>query len=166
MELVIFRHGAAEDVGPDGDDASRRLTPEGQEKTLAAAQGLAAIIDRPSVILASPKMRAMQTAKILGQVFKREPVEMALLAEGSPPRLAQAIGRREEPSIMVVGHEPTLSELAANLLTCGIAHSFIELKKAGCIVLEVPVREPGVLGPARLMMLATSKMLRAIAGAD
>lgn len=166
MELIIFRHGLAEDVGPDGKDASRRLTAEGQEKTLAAARGLAEIIDRPSVILASPKVRAMQTAKILGKVFDRTPVEMALLAEGPAARVAPVLAKREEPSVMIVGHEPTLSELASSLLTSGIAHGFIELKKAGCIVLDAPVRDVGVFGPARLMMLATSKMLRAVAGSD
>lgn len=164
MELVIFRHGQAEELGPEGDDASRRLTPEGLEKTAQAAAGLALILDRPDVILTSPKVRAAQTASILGKAFHREPVDLDALAQSSVPRLVQAIGRREENAVMIVGHEPTLGELAAHLLTSGIVHSFIELKKAGCIVLDVPLREVGVLGPARLLMHATPRMLRAVAG--
>ncbi len=165
--MLIFRHGLAEDHGPDGDDASRRLTAEGGTQTTSAARGLRGhIADIPEVILTSPRVRAVQTAQILGKILKRTPQELDVLGDSSVPRILLALGERAESSIMIVGHEPTFSHLAAYLCTHGGFANFIELKKAGCICLDVAMDSPGILGAAQLIWLATPKMLRAMAGED
>jgi len=71
MKLYIFRHGIAEDVGPDGTDDSRRLTREGVDKTRKAAAGIARLGAKPDVILTSPKVRAAQTADLAAEVLAR-----------------------------------------------------------------------------------------------
>ena len=60
--------------------------------------------------------------------------------------------------VMVVGHEPGLSNLASLLLTGSPDAVAIELKKGGLIVLEV--EELGSRSPATLRGLLTSKQLR------
>ena len=109
MQLLIFRHGIAEDDGPDGTDASRRLTEEGVDKTKRGAVGLASIVDRPDVVFTSPLVRAVQTAQIVGQVFNRAPVVLEELAYGPPRAVIGRLREVEQEVVMIVGHEPTLS---------------------------------------------------------
>ncbi len=87
MRLLIVRHAIAVAAGMPGiPDAERPLTPAGAKKFRAAAKGLAAILDPPDVLLASPLLRARQTAEIAAAAWA------------------------------VVGHEPSLSALLARLL--------------------------------------------------
>src|SRR5689334_20895370 len=104
MQLVLFRHGIAEDHSSDGDDDTRRLTSDGIEKTTQAAKGLAALIDRPDVILTSPKVRAAQTAQILAKALGRQPQELDVLAGSSVPKIIGAVSDRTESTVVLVGH--------------------------------------------------------------
>ena len=156
MELYVFRHGIAEDHGPDGSDASRRLTREGVEKTTEVVRGLAKLIDKPDVILTSPKVRAKHTAEIVGKAVDMKPETFEVLAHGPAAAVVSALAKRKEDSVIIVGHEPTLSEAIESLLF-GEARGVIELKKAGCAALTVdPDARTG-----RLIWLATPKILRA-----
>lgn len=163
MQLILFRHGIAEDRAADGTDASRALTAEGVEKTRAAAAGLARLIERPDAILTSPKVRAMQTAQIVGEALGRPPEVLHALAGESVERVHQALARRREALLIAVGHEPTLSRLIERLCTGGEAAGFIELKKAGAACLDAPLSDQGTVGSARLLWLATPRMLRSLA---
>ena len=156
MELLLFRHGIAADESPDGSDDARPLTDEGRDRTLAAAKGLAAIIDPPDVIFTSPKVRAEQTAAIVGKVMDRKPLEMKELAGSSIEAIISRLAKVKEPRVMIVGHEPTFSRLVETLCTGGKAEQFVQLKKAGCACVLID-------GPfATLQWLATPKMLRGI----
>ncbi len=157
MQLLIFRHGIAEDASPDGSDGARELTPEGVRKTQDAAVGLAAAIEPPAVILTSPKARARQTAAILGRVFKVRVADEPLLADDAIDPIVGMLARRDEPSVMLVGHEPTLSRLMIRLLS-GRGGDWVELKKAGCACLSVQIA--GRDASAVLHWLLTPKMLR------
>ena len=158
MQLLVFRHGIAEDRRPDSDDASRRLTDEGVSKTKEAARGLARIAPRPATLLSSPLVRAWQTAQIAGQVFEVEPRVLDSLAHGPPLAVARDVRARREDVVMIVGHEPTLSRLIALLCTGAGPMDCIQLKKAGCACVELDTDHPE--RPATLLWLATPKMLR------
>ena len=108
MRMLVFRHGVAERVAPDGGDAVRALTPAGVKETGAAVRGLAAMASLPDVILTSPKQRAVQTANAVARAFGVEPEGMEALADGSV--------------------EDVVSHSAAG---------FVELHKAGCASLDV-----------------------------
>ena len=65
MKLYFLRHGIAEDQGPGGADAERRLTEEGTGEMRGVARGIRELdldLDR---ILSSPLVRAQQTAEAL-----------------------------------------------------------------------------------------------------
>lgn len=162
MELLIFRHGIAEDSGPDGDDASRRLTDDGAQKTRQAAHGLTRFATRPHVLLTSPLVRARQTAAIVGDVFGLTAIVMKSLAYGPADAVIADLRHRREPCVMIVGHEPTLSRVAGMLCTGDEGIDFLQLKKAGCISLDAPISDQRAPGGAKLLWLATPKMLRTI----
>jgi phosphohistidine phosphatase len=162
MNILIFRHGIAEAISADGDDASRPLTRDGITKTREAARGLARLVDPPGVILTSPKVRAVQTADLLGRVFELKPEVLDVLATGSPQEIIRRLSRRKEESMFLVGHEPTLGELIEQLCTGGNTKRFVVLKKAGCACVEAKRQASGKLMSGRLHWLATPKLLREI----
>lgn len=161
MQLILFRHGIAEEQSPDGRDESRALTPAGVKKTRRAANGLARILPRPDLILTSPRVRALQTALILGQVLDRKPQPLPELGEGPAQALLRKLGARHESLIVLVGHEPTLSRLA-EAACWGKVQNRLVLKKAGAACVEFAAGEVAA-GMGCLKWLATPGMLRAMA---
>ena len=164
MILYILRHGIAEDAGPKGDDRSRRLTPRGRARMRAAAEGMRALRLRFDVILTSPLVRALETAAILSEVYggKPEPQQLTALAGGaSPPDVVRALrpfARHEH--VVIVGHEPGLSGLAALLLTGSVTGASIALKKGGMIALETGQLLRGGAANPSLLWHVTPRQLR------
>lgn len=162
MRLLVFRHGIAEERSADGTDAARALTAQGVERTRAAARGLAAFADPPDVILSSPRTRALQTAREAAAAFGREVEVVAELADGAPTEALRALAARTEATVMIVGHEPMLSELVEQLCTGDRRRGFVDMRKAGCACLDVDLAPGGEATAATLLWLATPKMLRGV----
>jgi phosphohistidine phosphatase len=163
MRLLVFRHGIAEEHAADGTDASRVLTAEGVERTRAAARGLHRIADPLDVILTSPKMRAVQTANEAGAAFGCAVEVLEALSDGSPSETLRALAGRSEQGVMIVGHEPMLSELVEQVCTGSRRLGFVDMRKAGCACLDVVLQPGGDVAAATLLWLATPRMLRALA---
>lgn len=161
MILILFRHGIAIDRDDPASpaEAERFLTPEGMKRTREAARGLRRLIDAPRVILASPYLRARQTAEIVAETFglpdERLVTTEALLPEAAGGLLLRELGRRAEEGILAVGHAPNLDGVIAAAV--GARSAFTGLKKAGVAVLEFEEVGPG---RARLTGLYTPKALR------
>jgi phosphohistidine phosphatase len=117
-------------------------------------------------ILTSPYVRAAQTAKIAATVLGLEKglkIEPLLAAEQEPRALLSKLEDWEwdSLSVMLVGHEPYLSELAS--LMIGAEHGCaIRMKKGGLCKLVVRQLTPRPW--ARLDWLLAPKQLRAIGG--
>ncbi len=118
MRLYFLRHGIAD--WPDWDptrDHERPLTKEGMKKLKEQVKRLAELGVKFDAILSSPYTRAYQTADIvagkLGLEVKTEP----LLAPGfNFDRLAQiAASYADDQSLLLVGHEPNLSTVIAEI---------------------------------------------------
>lgn len=111
-ELILWRHADAEDAGPSGD-ASRRLTPRGRRQAGLMAAWLAPRLEGDWRIVASPAVRAVQTVEALGREFEVAPeVSTSATAVG----VLEATGWPDGGRVLVVGHQPTLGEVAARLL--------------------------------------------------
>lgn len=162
MRLLVFRHGIAEEHAADGTDASRVLTSEGVERTRAAARGLHRIADPLDVVLTSPKLRALQTANEAGAAFTCAVEVLEALSDGPPDETLRALAARSERAVMIVGHEPMLSELVEQVCTGDRRLGFVDLRKAGCACLDVVLQSNGDVTSATLLWLATPKMLRAL----
>ncbi len=114
MELILWRHAEAED---SGSDLERRLTPNGETQAERMAAFLRTRLPRHTRILVSPALRARQTARALTDGFEVEP----RVGPGSDPKaaLAAAAWPDGEGSVMIVGHQPYLGQIAGQLLANG-----------------------------------------------
>jgi len=113
MELILWRHAEAEDaVG--GDDMGRALTRHGRRQAERVGEWLAKRLSDDWLVLSSPAKRAVQTAKGLERAFEERP----RLGPGAGPKeiLAEAGWPRNERPVVIVGHQPTLGEVASELL--------------------------------------------------
>lgn len=133
MDLILWRHADARDGGPD---LERPLTEKGQKQARAMADWLLARLPKDARILASPAVRAYQTANALGRDYETVN-EIAPGADGVHV-LAAAGWPDATGTVLVVGHQPTLGE-AASLLLFGEARP-LSIKKAGVVWLTNRVR--------------------------
>jgi len=151
--LCIMRHGLAVARGSVrfSDDDQRPLTAEGRQKMREIAQGLNRVGFELDWIVTSPLVRAAETADIMAKSIESgAPVEAcdAMRPGGSPEELIAFLAKRPNRTrVLVVGHEPDLSELAARLIGAG-GHANLGFKKGGCCMIsfeESPPKAPGQL---------------------
>jgi phosphohistidine phosphatase len=146
VTLYLLRHGIAEDPKPGGTDRDRRLTPRGRVRMRAAAAGLRALVGKVDAIYTSPYPRAAETATIAAAALPKAPKPRTLddlVPDASPMdalRALRAIAKDER--VMLVGHEPLLSGLAALLLTGSVDGARITLKKGGCMAVALHAPAP------------------------
>ena len=161
MMLYIMRHGLAEEPTPKGDDAGRKLTSKGADKIHKAAAGMRATGLAFNAILTSPITRAVETAEIVAnEIAGPKPRAVPDFSTGASPTsaLEALIKLRLPESVLVVGHEPTLSRLASLMLTGSSESLGIKLKQGGVIALEFPDRVER--GAAQLRWMMTQRQLR------
>lgn len=129
MELVILRHGKAEDSNPAGDHG-RNLLEKGRRQSRDAASLLKSAGLLPELVLCSPLVRARQTAEeFCGEADLGAPVTAHWLTAGMFPETAlnELVAYREFGRVAIVGHEPDLSELIQWLL--GARGGSVEVRK-------------------------------------
>ena len=100
---------------------------------------------------------------IAGEAFELQPEVVSVLADGSPSSIRRALTRRAEASLMLVGHEPWMSGLIESLCTDTRTRGWLELKKAGCALIEAPLRSDEPAGRAALHWLLPPRVLRTLA---
>jgi phosphohistidine phosphatase len=112
MELILWRHSDAEDGMPD---AERGLTAKGEKQAERIAAWLRKRLPKDALVLVSPARRAQQTARAYSKKFvTSDEVGTAT----TPQALLRAAGwPRGERTVVVVGHQPTLGQTVALLLT-------------------------------------------------
>lgn len=115
MELILWRHADAELGSPDGE---RRLTDKGVRQAERMAKWLKARLPEGYEVVASPAVRAQQTARALCESPRILP---ALDTAGSAKDLLRACGWPRGGCVVAVGHQPTIGEAAAQLLAGAIA---------------------------------------------
>lgn len=166
MDLYLVRHAVAFDPDPAQwpDDRDRPLTPEGEKRFRRAARGLTELMPAPDVMLSSPYARAWRTAELLEKEASwPKPVACEALESGrTPAEVLQALqGHTQTDAVALVGHEPSLHELASYLLTADTRHVQLEFRKGGVARLELT---DGLRpGAAVLRWLLTPIVLRSIA---
>ncbi len=114
MELVLWRHAEAEDGGADMLDHERCLTDRGRKQAAQVARWLRKHLPAKPQILVSPAKRTQQTADALKLAYEVEPclgigasAADVLSATGWPDRRG---------AVLIIGHQPTLGRVAAQLL--------------------------------------------------
>ena len=118
MDLLLWRHAEAEEGYPD---QHRRLTARGEKQAQQIAEWLHQHAPKKLRILVSPAVRCQQTAQALGLPFE---TDKRLGTDGNVVSLLAAVGWPEggdaakgNSAVLVVGHQPTLGQAAALLLS-------------------------------------------------
>ncbi|MET0513505.1 MAG: histidine phosphatase family protein [Thermoleophilaceae bacterium] len=124
--LWLLRHGDAEAGSPD---AERRLTRKGRDQSKTAGRALAAIGVKLDACLASPKVRAAETARLACDALGVEPELEPKLAGGQFDAEALAAGLGDD--VLLVGHDPDFSS-AVRALT----GAQVRMKKGGLAGIE------------------------------
>jgi len=108
MELILWRHADAED---GYDDLARKLTPKGRRDAEKVGAWLLKRLPQDFRVVASPAVRAQQTADALKAKVQTDP---RLAPGASVDDIAKAAGR--SGTVVLVGHQPDLGEAIAHLL--------------------------------------------------
>jgi phosphohistidine phosphatase len=156
MHLYLLRHGDALAAAPA--DAQRRLSALGEEQARLAGAFLRRQGIPPDIVLASPLVRAEQTARLavaeLGAV--RVQSSEHLVPTSDPGNLLRELRSLEAHTVLCVGHEPHLST-TISLLISGSRNARVTMETASLAALEAePPFAPGsgvlrwILPPARM----------------
>lgn len=151
MNLYMIRHAIAVEAvnsNDEEDDLQRQLTDKGREKMKKITQGLWELDVQPDLILSSPAMRTMETARIVASrlnVKKDKLIATSnLLPAASLEELIREIQEKysDLENIALVGHEPNLNKLISVLLF-GKAGLSLTLKKGGVCHLALDTLQYG-----------------------
>jgi len=118
MDLILWRHAEAEDWlledATSGFDQNRSLTQRGEKQAARMGAWLDRQLPEGARILVSPARRCEQTALALGRKYK---IRTELAPDATPAQLlelAQWPGNKYP--ILVIGHQPMLGQVIAQLL--------------------------------------------------
>jgi phosphohistidine phosphatase len=158
--IIVFRHGKS-DWAEQGSDHDRPLNKRGQRDAKAMGRALAAAGQVPEYVLYSSARRASTTLELAAQagrwpcpqhssdeLYETRPQAVLALLHEMP---------RQYDSVMLVGHEPTWSQLTSLLIGGGN----IALKTATMACVEVAAQEWGQVeaGTGQLLWLLQPKLL-------
>ena len=124
--LILLRHGDAERDAESGDDFDRRLTDLGRRESEGAGQTLSEMGLVPDLVLASAAARVRETwAEVAPSFPSLEPQFEKELYLAEPGFLRSVITLRGPrcQTLMIVGHNPGLQDLATRMLIEGGAPS-------------------------------------------
>ena len=164
MIIYFVRHASAgEHLNNPKKDEKRPLDADGIEQCGLIGRALAALNIQPDVIISSPLKRATQTAALIGNEIGYEsklPLEVALRPEASFADFRRMLDRyAKQEAIMVVGHNPSITDFLAKIIAKSGCEAMIDFKKGAVARVETERRA------AILHWFITPKMAREIQAA-
>jgi phosphohistidine phosphatase len=126
MKLYVLRHGKADWPDWDKEDSLRPLTEEGVKELRRAAKFFNAIGVAPGLIFSSPLPRALATAQLAQKQIGGELQIEKTLSPGATTRVVKSLLKAQGEDVMIVGHEPDLSEIIR-----GLTGARVKMSKAG-----------------------------------
>lgn len=138
--ITLLRHAKAQQPAAGMADRDRPLNERGEQDARMIGRRLRAAGIRPSLLLTSPAIRALQTTRLVAREIGY-PLEFlqreADLYLASPQDMLQLVARQDDAfnDILLCGHNPGISELANQLTGAGIDH----LPTCGMVVIEAQI---------------------------
>jgi phosphohistidine phosphatase len=119
--LLLLRHAKAVPATDPLADAARPLAERGERDAHKIAERLRQQRLRPALILTSPAVRALHTAQLVADAldYRRDDIALEQRLYLAPPAaIITIIGNQSAAveTLLVVGHNPGLSELVHELL--------------------------------------------------
>lgn len=128
--MFLIRHAKAEGGEPD---ELRALNERGRAQARELGERLAGDGVQPDAVISSPLLRARQTAEAIAKATGAEAEVDERLAPGATADDLRGVVRGRGATIVVVGHQPDCSEIAA-AVTGGPEPPF---KTAGMVELKL-----------------------------
>lgn len=151
MVIYFLRHANAgsKHFSNPAEDEKRPIDKLGEGQSHDVGHALASIGVIANVIISSPLTRAVQTAAIVSQELGHEDrvvLDDALRPEATFEHFKALLNRyKDQAAIMVVGHDPSMTEFVNRVLSGGRPLAVIEMKKGGVAKVEIELRRPAVL---------------------
>jgi phosphohistidine phosphatase len=161
MIVYFLRHASAGKsmLNPQKDER-RPLDDEGILQARYVGRMLANLDVQVDQIVSSPLKRARQTASLVANELAFEPavqLDNALRPEAELEQFQAMLARyRKYEAIMVVGHNPGLTEFLAKSISAGARDAHIDFKKGAVAKVEMSARQ-GIM-----QWLVTPKIARAL----
>lgn len=119
--LLLLRHAKSSWDEPDLPDRDRPLAKRGKRDAPWIAQRLRKHLRAPELIIASAARRALATARLVAQELGTPAGAIAVAPElylAAPAEILAVAARQadERAGVMLVGHNPGMTELANRLL--------------------------------------------------
>ena len=141
LELYLLRHAHAGNATDwVGDDSLRPLSAKGRRQAEKLGRHLAELHFEPDSIVSSPKLRALETAQLMADdlglaVTVDDRLAGGLDLDSLEAVIASAGGWR----VVLVGHDPDLSELCGSLTGMG----YLPMKKGALARIDIapPIAE-------------------------
>jgi phosphohistidine phosphatase len=112
MRLYVVRHAEAE---PGDPDELRALTAAGRRQARVLAERLSREQPPLDAVVASPLLRARETAAAIAEAVSLQPAVDERLAPGATAGDVQAAVRGRGERVAVVGHQPDCGDVVAEL---------------------------------------------------
>jgi phosphohistidine phosphatase len=161
MDIYFLRHASAGHYNPAGNDDKRPIDKTGVQQSHDVGRALAALDLKLDVVISSPLTRAMQTAEIAaGELGHKNKIVIddALCPEASYEEFEDLLVRYgKNKAIMLVGHNPSMTEFLNRILAGSDSAGFIDFKKGAVAKVEKDESETAVL-----KWCMTPKVVRAI----
>jgi phosphohistidine phosphatase len=111
MELILWRHAEAKHGLPDD---ARTLSSKGRKQAAKMASWLEANLPQSCKILVSPTARTIQTAEALGRKFR---IHSDIGPDCDPEKILKTANwPHSRETVLIVGHQPALGQIAAMLI--------------------------------------------------
>ena len=153
QQLWLLRHGEAvpHESKPDSE---RELTARGERQSIAAGEGLARLGVEFEACYASPKVRALATARLACRALNIEPEIAEVLSNGFDADDARELLLAHGPDgrVLAVGHEPSFSQVVYDL-----TGGRVDFKKGGVAAVRL---QPG---GGELLVLLRPRELESLA---
>src|SRR5215472_6915294 len=151
MVIYFLRHANAgsKHFSSLEKDEKRPIDKIGEEQSHDVGRALAYIGVTVNVIVSSPLTRAVQTASIVAAELGHEEKivqDAALRPEATFEQFKALLNRHKDKlAIMVVGHDPSMTEFVNRMVSGGAPMAAIEMKKGGVAKVEKEARRPAML---------------------
>jgi phosphohistidine phosphatase len=161
MIVYFLRHAnAGTHLATPKKDEKRALDKEGIEQCGYVGRALAALDVQVDTIISSPLKRSTQTAALVGNEMGHEEklqIDPALRPQGTFTDFRKLLDKyAQQEAVMVVGHNPNLSEFLGRIISPTECEAALELRKGA--VAKVEVRRSS----GSLHWILTPKILRTL----
>jgi phosphohistidine phosphatase len=140
--LTLLRHAKSSWKDPKMDDFDRPLNGRGKRDAPLMGNRLVSYGDIPEMIISSPAERARKTAELVAAALQYHPSAIRFepcIYEADAETLIELVSQLDDnwKNVMLVGHNPGLTELANllapcnldNIVTCGVARFAFETSR-------------------------------------